>query len=245
MTTNRRSLYVLISSILASSAIAQYDPVRLPAESLNYRMMASGKQIGIANVAIRHEAENQLPLIRIVQVISGAFNQTTEVLIHADSSLRPVSSYTAITQKAADGSDQVHAIRLNYQSGRVSGRMELPATLGGDRRIDELIPETALDFNLVEFALRACPLTLGATFTFPVYNPQQGGRLICRARVTRLEEITVPAGKFVCRRVEVETGHSLQSYFYDDHAPHRLILQKVPALQIDIELLPRDERSRE
>jgi len=216
------------------NGLLRFDPDRLQQETLNYRMMAAGKQIGVANVAIRREIQNNLPLVRIVQVIGGAFNQTTELLLRADTTLQPISSYTTITQ-----ADQKHTIRLNYKPDRVSGRMELPSALGGDRRIDELIPRGTIDFNAVEFALRASELKVGAVIAFPIYNPQQRGRLTCRATVSRLEEIEVPAGKFRCRRVEVVTGQSKQTYFYDDKLPHRLILQKLPALNVNIELLPQ------
>lgn len=224
------TLFLLLS---INFSLAQFVPERLNDETLHYRMMTGGKQIGVANVVIRHEIQNEIPLIRIVQVISGAFNQTTELLLYADNTLRPISSYTTITQ-----ANQTHAIRLNYKSDRVSGRMEIPPALGGDRRIDELIEAGTLDFNAAEFALRASELEVGSTITFPIYNPQQGGRTVCRASVSRLEEIMVPAGKFRCRRVEVLAGQSRQIYFYDDNLPHRLILQKLPAMNIDIELLP-------
>jgi len=218
---------------LASIGFAQFDPARLNEETANYRVVSAGKQIGVASVSIRRETQNNIPLIRIVQVISGAFNQTTEVLLRADSTLQTISSYTNITQ-----ANQSHVIRLNYKSDRVSGRMELPPALGGDRRIDELIPSGTVDFNAAEFALRASDLKVGKIITFPLFNPQQGGRLSYRATVSRLEEITVPAGAFRCRRVEVNAGQAGQIYFFDDKAPHRLILQKLPALSIDIELLP-------
>jgi len=154
-------------------------------------------------------------------------------LLRADSTLQTISSYTNITQ-----ANQAHVIRLNYKPDRVTGRMELPAALGGDRRIDELIPSGTVDFNAAEFALRASDLKVGKIITFPLFNPQQGGRLSYRATVSRLEEITVPAGTFRCRRVEVSAGQAGQVYFFDDKAPHRLILQKLPALSVDIELLP-------
>jgi hypothetical protein len=224
---------VFLLLILSSSGFAQFDQARLKEETLNYRMVSAGKPIGVANVSIRREVQNDIPLIRIVQVISGAFNQTTEILLRADSTLQPISSYTKIVQAG-----QNHTIRLNYQPGRVSGRMEIPTALGGDRSIDELISPGTIDFNAAEFALRASDLTVGNTITFPLYNPQQGGRLTYRATVSRLEEITVPAGTFHCRRVEVSAGQSRQIYFFDEKAPHRLILQQLPALLIDIELLP-------
>jgi hypothetical protein len=214
-------------------SFAQFDPTRLKEETVNYRMVSAGKQIGVANVSIRREVQNEIPLIRIVQVISGAFNQTTEVLLRADSTLQTISSYTNITQ-----ANQAHVIRLNYKPDRVSGRMEIPPALGGDRRIDELIPSGTVDFNAAEFALRASDLKVGRTIAFQLYNPQQGGRLTYRATVSRLEEITVPAGTFRCRRVEVSAGQAGQIYFFDDKAPHRLILQKLPRLNINIELLP-------
>lgn len=219
---------------ISSDGFAQFDPSRLKEETANYRMVSAGKQIGVANVSIRREAQNEIPLIRIVQVISGAFNQTTEVLLRADSTLQAISSYTNITQV-----NKSHAIRLNYKADRVSGRMEIPLALGGDRRIDELIPSGTLDFNAAEFALRASDLKIGNIITFPLYNPQQGGRLTYRATVSRLEEVTVPAGTFRCRRVEVSAGQAGQIFFFDDKTPHRLILQKIPALSVDIELLPK------
>jgi hypothetical protein len=218
---------------MMGDGFAQFDPMRLQEETVNYRMVSAGKQIGVANVSIRGEAQNDIPLIRIVQVISGAFNQTTEVLLRADSTLQPISSYTTITQ-----ANQIHAIRLNYKPGRVSGRMELPQALGGDRRIDEIISPGTVDFNAAEFVLRASDVKVGNTVTFPVYNPQQGGRLTFRATVSRLEEIVVSAGTFRCRRVEVSTGQSRQLYFFDDKFPHRLILQKLTPLNVEIELLP-------
>lgn len=229
-------LGILAVSLLCFTNVnvrAQFAADRLQEERLNYRLVANGKHIGVANVSIHREVQNEIPLIRIVQVISGAFNQTTEVLLRADSSLQAISSYTTVTQ-----GNEVHVIRLNYKPERVSGRMELPAALGGDRRIDEIIAAGTVDFNAAEFALRASDLGMGGTIAFPLYNPQQGGRQICRAAVMRLEEITVPAGTFRCRRVEATAGQSRQVYFFDDQFPHRLILQKLPAIGMDIELLP-------
>jgi hypothetical protein len=212
---------VLFLLVVSASAFAQFDPSRLKDEAANYRMLSAGKQIGVANVRIRREVENEIPLIRIVQVISGAFNQTTEVLLRADSSLQAISSNTTVTQAG-----QMHTIRLNYAPERVKGRMELPQLLGGDRRIDEIIPPGTVDFNAAEFALRASDLDVGSTITY-------------RASVSRLEEIVVPAGTFRCRRVEVTTGQSRQLYFFDDKFPHRLILQKLAPSNLDIELLPQ------
>lgn len=223
----------LLPLVTASFGFAQFAPERLAEETLHYRLVSSGKAIGVANVAIRREVGNEIPLIRIVQTISGVFSQTTEILLVADSTLRPISSYTTITQ-----TNQTHAIRLNYQPDRVSGRLEIPPALGGNRRINEFIEVGTVDFNAAEFALRASELEIGNTITFPVYHPQQGGRLLYRARVARLEEIVVPAGTFRCRRVEAAFGRSQHIYFYDDNLPHRLILQKLPALGIDFELLP-------
>ncbi len=223
---------------LCRPSFAQFDPERLNEETLNYGMMAAGKQIGVANVVIRRETQNDISLIRIVQAISGAFNQTSEIVLRADSTLRPISSTTTITR-----GDQVHAIRLNYTAHRVSGRMEIPPALGGDRRINEIVKPNTVDFNAAEFALRASDLQIGRAVAFPVYNPQQGGQLVCRATFSRLEEVTVPAGTFRCRRVEAVTGQTRQIYFFDDKFPHRLVLQKLQGLNVDIELLPIEPSS--
>jgi hypothetical protein len=125
--------------------------------------------------------------------------------------------------------------QLQVADGRVTGRLQMPAQMGGERDVDaEAVPGMLLP-GMDQFVLSAADLSEGRNITLPVFDPTSGSVVNATFRVTGSETVTVPAGTFPAFRLEA-SGAQPMTLFLRQDGPHVLLRQDFAAAPISLVL---------
>jgi zinc protease len=141
----------------------------------------------------------------------------------------------ALRQRQGQG-PMAMSVELDVVEGRLVGRADLPAPLGGPRDYDEPLGEGTLLPGMDDFALASAPLAPGARLSLSTLDLIQGGRHLLDARVTGEEEVTVAGGTFDTWRVEVSGGEVAMTLFLRKGAPHIVVRQEYAGQPLRVDL---------
>lgn len=212
--------FTLVDARGADLTLAELEPFRGSSElaagllepaTLVFRVMVGGVEAGRVRRTLA-SGPDSLPgtLVYRSSVDLGGQGIEQSVTFTA-SGLRPVRAEASIRGAAG-------AVRMTGRAegdrfvGRVSGG-------GGEQRIDAPLPEDALVGDLVELAAWILPPEEGATFRIPALTPETGRIEAVIYRVGPIETVTVPAGTFQARRIELLAGEDQTLWIRTDGAP--------------------------
>jgi hypothetical protein len=112
-------------------------------------------------------------------------------------------------------------IDLKYADGKASGAM----VMGGQQKplSGDLGGEVFADGAATSISIAALPLAEGYAVTFRNFDLQGGRAIVKQARVTAVEEVTVPAGSFKAWKVEISSDSGGQITTWIDTASRRVL----------------------
>lgn len=213
------------------TAPAQFEPERLISETLHYRLTSGAAEVGNARLTLNRDSTTGI--IHIVESISGLFEQTASITLHAGPRLQSLTSHIVVSRDWQDCETQ---LQYDVTRKRITGSVQQPANLGGSRAIDAELVEGTVDLYALPQLLRATPLTVYQTLQFPIFQARQNKNVLARVWVTRIETVTVPAGTFECYRVEVFIESARWVLNIAAQPPYRIVRQIHPELQVQFEL---------
>jgi hypothetical protein len=218
--------------VLGGGGSPPWNGERLEPGERTYEVVANGSPAGSATYRLERDAEDWVSTVTVAA--SGTTQRTRLRFSALDFGPREVS------QVIAQGPVQID-VEVTVTNGRLVGRVELPAALGGARDYDEELAPGTLLAGMDEYALAAADLSDGASFALPYFDLTQGETVPLRARVTGSEAVTVPAGSFDTWRVEVTGGSAPVILFLRQEAPHILVRQELagPEVRLDLVTLTR------
>jgi zinc protease len=204
----------------------KFDASGLNPMTLTYRVVLQGNPFGTSTLTLAREGEEW---VSTQELQGGPLVQKGEARFTAD--FIPVSA----SQSASQGGMQM-SVDVKYGAGRVTGTAELPAQMGGNRQIDESVPQGTVFSGMDQWVLATSDLAPGKSVTIPVFNAQQGGVVSATFRVTGEEQVTVPAGTFAAYKVEATVGPQSMTMYLRRDAPHIVLRQELAAPPLTIEL---------
>ena len=216
----------------------RYQPQVLIPETLRYRMVSGRTEVGEMTVDIARD--QTAGVIHVVESVSGLFERSTAFTLRDDARLQTVSSNTVFGREP-----RFHAVRVHYDETSLTGEIEQPVEYGGRRAINLALAPATHDFFAVPHLLRARRLQVHEAISFPIFDFRQHGFDLARAWTVKSENVTVPAGDFVCHRVEGFSGKLRWIFLIDEAFPHRLVKQIFPAMEIELELAGWQETTRQ
>jgi hypothetical protein len=227
-------IFLLWRSVLLAQSPAgardTYRPQIFLEETLRYRMVSGRTGVGEMTVTISHdEAAGK---IYLVESVSGLFERSTVLTLRHDSALRPLASQTVFGREP-----RFHAVLVKYDETGLHGQIEQPAEFGGTHEINLALPPGTHDGFAVPHLMRARPLQLNEAISFPIFDFRQQRVDLARVWVVKNETVAVPAGDFVCHRMEGFSGKLRWIFFVDAEFPHRLVKQVFPGMEIEMDLV--------
>jgi zinc protease len=208
--------------LVAATEPMEWDGARLEEGIRRYDVYIQGNPMGSAEYRLEREGDEWLS----TSVVTAMGAQETRLRFSAQG-LEPRSSEMDLGQLS---------MSLRVEDGRLVGSLNLPPQLGGDREVDEAMEPGLLLPGMEEFALAVSDLSEGARIGIPILNLIEDRRVTLEARVTGMEEISVPAGEFQVWRVELTGGEAPMILYLRAEAPHILIRQEYQGQPIRLDL---------
>lgn len=218
----------------------------LPDGEVNqYRVRVVNDSIGILTATLHHdwlepasEAEEPLPvfaLVLVTRTMTGKVPTTDSSLLHVRrSDLAPRSSFRFIRTGSA-----LSTTACNYGTGSVA----VSSYASGEEK-QRLLPTSARTYDIDELTLlgRALKLEPKKPASIAVINPMGpplGGTMYAAEfRWAGDEEVTVPAGTFDCRKVQLLIGQGQIELWYEKAGTQRLVRYLAAGSGMVIDLLP-------
>jgi zinc protease len=214
------------SAIEVRGASERFDATRLRPMTLTYQMLVQGNPMGTGTYTVRRDGGDW---VVVAKVDSPVMQQEGEVRFGA----------TDFAARSASTIVQQGPMRMETQlqvaDGRVTGRLQMPPQMGGERQVDtEAVPGMLLP-GMDQFVLSAADLAEGRSITLPIFDATGGSVVNATFRVTGSETVTVPAGTFPAYRLEA-SGAQPMTLFLRRDAPHVLLRQDFAAAPISLVL---------
>jgi zinc protease len=203
-----------------------FSAAGLQPTTLQYRVLLQGNPFGTSTLTLAREGE---AWVSTQELQGGPVVQKGQARFTGD--FTPVSA----TQSASQGAMQM-SVDVKYGAGKVTGSAKLPAQMGGDRQIDESVPQGTVFSGMDQWVLATSDLAPGKSVTIPVFNAQQGGVVSATFKVTGEEQVTVPAGTFAAYKVEATVGPQSMTLYLRRDAPHIVVRQEMATPPLTIEL---------
>ncbi len=204
----------------------RFDASRLLPMTLSYQMIVQGNPMGTGSYRLSRDGGDW---VVGTSVDSPIMRQEGETRFSA-TDFAPRYSRMEMQQGPAQMS-----VNLTVADGRIGGRLEMPAQLGGARDVDVEMVEGMLLPGMDQFVLAAADLREGRTVTLPIYDGTTGAVTNAAFRVTGIESVSVPAGTFPALRVEA-TGAQPMTLYLRQQAPHVLLRQDFAGAPVSLVL---------
>jgi zinc protease len=214
-------------AIEVRAATERFDGARLQAGIRTYRFLMQGNPLGTVTTTLARDGDAWVA----TSVMEGAISQRSEVRFTV-AGMEPISSSMEMQQPGATlGYD------LRYEDGRVRGRLDFPAQMGGARDVDVEVPAGTLLPGMDEHVVAAAELGEGRSITLPMFDGMSGSVTTLTLRVAGEESVTVPAGTFQAYRVELLGGQQPLALLVRRDAPHIMVRQEFAGAPVSIELV--------
>lgn len=217
----------------ASGGAPAFDMTRLVASRDSFAVMVQGNAFGHQVQDLAREGDGFV--YRESVRVGGFVEQDTELRLASDGSLQR-STQTGRLQGAAS------SVELAVANGRITGRVQTPATPAGPARdvaVDTTWAAGTLESNTLGALLPALPWAAGASWSFPVFNPAEGTVSPVTLTVTGTETVTVPAGTFEAYRVEMSGEGATMALYVTTAAPHHLVKMAPAGQPVEFVLVSR------
>lgn len=214
------------SALEVRAAEERFDATRLAERTVTYQFMVQGSPMGTVRNELRRDGGDWVATSTLESPMMG---QSTEMRFGAEDFAPRMT-----TQQVQQG-PMTMSTDLRVEGGRIMGRAEMPEQMGGSRDIDVEMVEGALLPGMDPYVIAAADLSVGRSFTLPVFNTTSGEITNVSYEVTGTEEVTVPAGTFATYRVNIAGTQPMTVYVTQD-VPHLMIRQEFAGQPIAIEL---------
>lgn len=204
------------ASLQIGASTERLDASRLRPSTVTYQVLLNGNPFGTSTSRLSQEDG---VWVGRTEMQAGPLAQQTEVRF--GEGLVPILSRMSLSQ----GPMQVSS-DLRFSNGRITGTLQLPEQMGGEKMVDMEVPAGTLLPGMDEYALRAATLGPGRMLTMPLFNAQSAGLTNLTARVTGEEEVTVPAGSYPAYRLEASAGQQNFVIWVRREAPHVVLKQE-------------------
>ncbi len=146
--------------------------------------------------------------------VIGGLDQTSAMRIDA-TTLAPLGETKTIT-----GANTDIQLETQYQNGKV----DIQAVVNGQPRTASVdVPANAIDNDQLLMTLSALPFVDGYGASYVVVVTQSALKADTNITVRSQETITVPLGDFDTWRVDIQSGGTTQTAWYQVDAPHTLV----------------------
>lgn len=225
-------MLMLIAAGFSRPALAQMRWLEVGNRLAYYDIFVGSTPIGRATFVVKplHHASRDT----FVQIFisEGLFNQRHEVTFLKNRALSPVQSVFE-SQKVG----QKIRAEAAYSGGRVEGVIRKSGRLQDERHFTHPAPAGLVDSGMLRYVLTLLQLEPNVSIEMPVLDVRDGKLLRARGWVSRIDSVSVPAGRFRCYRVEFFSGFSQEISFVEVDPPHRLVRQLYPGLDVDLRLV--------
>lgn len=152
----------------------------------------------------------------------------------------PATLDTKVVEQTGSMMGQALDIRLTYQGDRVKGRAQTPAPGAAAPKVTEI--DTALapgtmDINALQPLVVALPLAEAASITFTAFEASENVMRTLTAKVSGVQDVTVPAGTYSAFRVELSGGQQPIVMYVSRDTPRRLLKLEVVGQPLVFELV--------
>jgi zinc protease len=215
------------AELLAPGVAPSWDASRLEAGIRRYEVFVQDTPMGAAEYRLERDGDAWVS----TSIISSPAGSQESRLRFGVEDFAPLS----IEQEAPVGPGRIQ-VNLRVEEGRLTGTIQLPAQLGGDREVDDPIAPGVLFPGMDEYALQLSELSEGARIRIPHLDLVEGTTTLLEARVTGREAVRVHAGEFESWRVELIGGQVPMILNLRVDAPHILIRQEYRGQPVRFEL---------
>jgi hypothetical protein len=209
---------------LARSDLEPVEEVSLDAGALapvtlEYGVMVGERQEGTVTRTLEAGPDSPSGSMTFRATAELGAQQVTQTLTFTVPDFRPVAAGASVL-----AAGRTAEMEISVDGGRLTGRV---ASAEGPRDLDLDFPDGALVGDMVELAAWLVPFEEGRAFRFVVVAPETGEVSPAVLRVGPTEEVTVPAGTFLTRRIELD-GDQPQTYWVRVEPP-RVPVKIAPA----------------
>lgn len=216
----------------AAGAVA-FDRAQLVSRRDSFVVSVQGNPFGYmtADFAVSPDS-----VIYVEETVIAAAGMRQRTVVHLD----PATLGTRAVEQTGTVMGQAIDIRVAYAPGRVTGRAQTPDPRAGAPKVTEI--DTALaagtmDINAFQPLMAALPLAEGASSTVAAFDASENVTRTLTAKVSGVQEITVPAGTFTAFRVELSGGQTPLVLYVSRETPRRLLRLDVVGQPLVFELV--------
>ncbi len=222
----------LLAFALPVPAAGQFRYLEITPQASYYEIYVGDRLVGEASLIIRPVSPDSPDTLLYQWKTGGILAQDFQVAFVKSPNLQPLWS-NFLTQR---GTIRTH-VQTRYRKGIAEGEIVRTPSKSKARRFRVAVPDTIIDLGLMRLAVRLAPLDINHVVKFPVLDVREGRVVPGKGWVSRLVEVSVPAGTFLCYRLEMFTGVAQEVDFIEARPPHRLVRQIFPAVDVDIRLV--------
>jgi len=185
---------------LASASVASF---RLDPISIAYRLVDQGTPVGHSSLRLQFLTDAGRAVVRLIDSAETGAVLTVDTTTMNSVTLGPIRVREASTVR-----DSLRFLRLDYVALHVTGHVQTPsrtASGGHAVAVDTTLDEPAFDGSEFVPVLLALPLENGMRQRARFYYGVRGAVQETTISVAGEEEVTVPAGTFLCWRLDVAT----------------------------------------
>jgi hypothetical protein len=210
-----------------------YDRVQLVSRRDSFVVSIQGSPFGYMTADLAVSADSAVYVEETVIAAAGMRQRTVVRLDPATLDTRAVEQTGSVLGQALD-------IRLTYAADRVKGRAQTPDPRAGAPKVTEI--DTALaagtmDINAFQPLVVALPLAEGASLTAAAFEASESVTRTLTAKVTGVQDVTVPAGAFSAFRVELSGGQAPLILYVSRETPRRLLKLEIVGQPLVFELV--------
>ncbi len=212
-------LLVLMSFSLSQGQLTLTNPNWKNGEKSTYEIRHSDSLIGIIDYSITDtlfENNSAYQVKAITQVGRPGQNTADSVILMIrKQNLKPLYSYRNLVTP-----QMTLKFQARYGTDKVTVRLNSP---DGLKETDIDFPKDGYDNDEIVLVLRALNLRAGARYTFKDISPMSITSYAVEVNVLKQEKVIVPAGTFLCNRVQMKVAGKKADIWYQKAKPNRMI----------------------
>jgi hypothetical protein len=213
------------------------DASRIAAGTQRYRILVQGNPFG---EEVRTIARVQEGGREAWQVITNT--NLGPIVRQADTTVVDAASLLPLRVRQGGAvQGQPTFVRLDYADGRVRGSARAPSGPGQmrDVTVDTTVVPGTLDDNQIAIVMSALPYAAQARWSLPVFSGGQGQLRTYQLSVVGEESVTVPAGTYVCWKVEVAGAEQPVTMYVSKEPPVGIVKLELSGMPVSFELVQR------
>ncbi len=210
---------VLLSSGLSRAQLALTNPNWKNGETFSYEVRHKDSLIGSINYLITDTLFDKTRAYQITAITQiGRPGQSTAdsvLLMVKRQNLKPLYSYRVLVTPQM-------TLKFQAQYGTDKARVRLDSPQGV-KETDVDFPKDGYDNDEVTLILRALNLKTGAKYAFKDVVPMSITTYPVEIAVLKRENVKVPAGSFLCNKVQMKVAGKKMEIWYQAQKPNHMV----------------------